>query len=629
MTYSSCVAYRRRGRVEILEDKTVKKSKTGPIIAGAALVIVILLIIAGTKLIQRYVPSDERQDLAEYYGLENSPEDMAIVLNDQLTDIKARYIDGYVYVDYDTVHDLFNERFYWDANENLLLYTLPDSLLTIPSGGNTYQQDKDTMTTPYTIVRNDKDTMYMALEFVEEYTMLDYVVYKDPNRVVITTEWGEVDTITVKRDSQVRVKGGIKSPILCDVEKGQVLDLLETGDKWTKVCTKDGYVGYVKNNYLGEVGTATIKDDFEEPVFTHLTRDYTIEMAWHQVTSKDANSNVANVLQNTKGINVISPTWFYLKNRNGDIGSYATSDYVNYCHQQGIEVWGLVSNLTENTTVEDTTYVMTHTSARQNLENQLISEAISYNLDGINLDFESLSGEVGDGYIQFIRELSLKCANNGIVLSVDNYVPTEYTAFYNRAEQANFADYIIIMAYDEHYGGGDEAGSVASIGWVTEGVENTLKEVPADQVILGCPFYTKLWSLTPVAAEEGDTETDTAGETEGDAVAEAEPDAETDTEAGEDAEEPAYTIGYENLGMDTSKRRLELNGAAYSWSDEYGQNYAEFESDGVTYKIWLEDADSIALKLDVMKNYGLAGCSFWKLGFETQSIWDTIIKYTD
>lgn len=596
-----------------------RKKKTGPVIAGVVLLVLIGLIVVGTKLIQRYVPSDERQDLAEYYGLSDSEESMALVLNNQVTDIKVRYLDGTVYVDYNTVHDLFNPRFYWDANENLLLYTLPDALLTIPSGGNTYQQDKDTKTVDYTIVRNDKDTMYMALDFVKQYTNLTYTVYEDPNRVVINTEWGDVETVAVKRDSQLRLKGGIKSPILCDVQKGQVLDVLETGEKWTKVCTADGYVGYVKNNYLGDRDTITRSNEFEEPVFTHITKDFTIEMAWHQVTTKDANSNVATVLQNTKGINVISPTWFYLKNSNGDIGSLATSDYVNYCHQQGIEVWGLVSNLTENTTVEDTTYVMTHTSARQNLENQLISEAISYNLDGINLDFESLSSEVGDGYIQFIRELSLKCANNGIVLSVDNYVPTEYTAFYNRAEQANYADYIVIMAYDEHYGGGGEVGSVASIGWVTEAVENTLKEVPAEQTILGCPFYTKLWSLTPVEPEEEETEEDTPE------------DGDVEEEVAEEGQEeiPSYTIGYENLGMDTSKRRLELNGATYSWSDEYGQNYGEFEKDGVTYQVWLEDADSIALKLDVMKSNQLAGCSFWKLGFETQSIWDTIIKYTD
>ena len=189
-------------------------------------------------------------------------------------------------------------------------------------------------------------------------------------------------------------------------------------------------------------------------------------MAWHQITNADANTTIASVLQNTKGINVISPTWFYLNDNNGNIASLASSDYVNYCHQKGIEVWALVSNL-ENKDV-DTTSVLTYTSKRENLINNLISAAIQYNFDGINVDFEALSSEVGDSYIQFIRELSLKCANNGIVLSVDDYVPSSFTAFYNRAEQATFADYVVVMAYDEHYAGSEEAGSVASIGFVKE-----------------------------------------------------------------------------------------------------------------------------------------------------------------
>ena len=608
----------------------MKKKRTGLIVAVILLLLLVAVILAGTKAIQKYVPSSERQNLYEYYGLAYEDElineqQMAIVMNERILDVSARYMDGEVYVDYDTVHDLLNDRFYWDANENLLLYTLPDNLITVPSGGNRYQIGKENQTADYTIVRNDSNTMYMALDFVQRHTNFTYEVYESPNRVLITSEWGEADTAAVKRKTELRVKGGIKSPILREVEKEEIVDVLDIGEKWSKVYTEDGYVGYVKNKCLGKTVSVTRSNEFEEPEYTHITKDFTIEMAWHQVTTADANNKVANVLQNTKGINVISPTWFYLTGNSGEIGSLASMDYVNYCHQQGIEVWALVSNLTDNTTTEDTTYVMTHTSARQNLENQLISQAIQYNLDGINLDFEALSSEVGDGYIQFVREFSLKCANNGIVLSVDNYVPTEYTAFYNRREQANFADYIVIMAYDEHYGVDSGVGSVASIGWVTEGVENTLLEVPADQTILGCPFYTRLWSLTP---ETQDT-TEPEGEQDAQEPDDGSDDSDEASEETDQATDVQYVIGFENLGMETAKKRLEINGADYAWSEEYGQNYGEFVNDGVIYQVWLEDAESIARKLDLMKSKQLAGCSFWKLGFETDSIWDTIIKYTD
>ncbi len=579
-----------------------KNTKLAPVIVVIVLILLVLLITVGTKIIQKYIPSKEHQDMTEYYHLQ-ADDDISLVVNHEVLETPGKYIDGEVYVDYETVHDRFNDRFYWDANENVLLYTLPDNLVTVAAGSNTYQVGKENQSADYTIVRNDSNTMYLALDFVEQYTNITHEVYEDPNRTVINTVWGDVDTAPAKKATQLRLKGGIKSPIVKDLEKGETLTILDAGDSWTKAMTEDGVIGYLKNKFVGKVTTETLNNDFTEPEFTHISKDFTIEMAWHQVTTKDANSTIATVLQNTKGINVIAPTWFYLNDNNGNIANLASLDYVNYCHQNNIEVWGLVSNL-ENKEV-DTAAVLTHTSTRQYLVNQIISAAIQYDLDGINLDFESLNSEaVGDSYIQFIRELSLKCANNGVVLSVDNYVPSAYTAFYDREEQANFADYVVIMGYDEHYAGSDE-GSVASIGFVTNGVADTLKEVPANQIILGCPFYTRIWAETPKADDEEDT-----------------------TAAAAEDYVP-YDLTSEAVGMDTVQKRLELNGATPTWSEEDGQNYAEYVNDGVTYKVWIEDAASLEKKLEVMKSNKLAGISFWKLGFETDSIWDTIIKYTN
>ena len=321
-------------------------------------------------------------------------------------------------------------------------------------------------------------------------------------------------------------------------------------------------------------------------------------MGWHQVTTTDANSTVANVISNTKGLNVISPTWFYLNDNDGNLMNLASADYVDYCHSQGVEVWALVSNL-ENEEV-DTTEVLTHTSKRTNVVNQLIAAAIQYNFDGINVDFEALSKDAGEGYIQFIRELSLKCENNGIVLSVDNYVPMEYNLFYDRKEQANFADYVIIMGYDEHYAGSD-AGSVASIGFVNQGIEDTLKEVPAEQVILAAPLYTRVWALTPKDAGE-------------------------DVEAASEDYVP-YELSSQAVGMQEAWNMVSANGVEPTWSDEDGQYYAEYVNDGVTYKIWLEDTKSLELKLQAATDNGLAGVAFWKLGFDDASLWDTAIKY--
>lgn len=582
-----------------------KQQKNNHSVIIAAVFIVVVILIAGISLlVKKYSPSKERVNLNSYYNVQNE-EDMAIVVDNQRLEDVAKYWEGHVYLEYQTVHDYLNERFYWDANENILRYVTPTDVISVNAGEQSYMVTKSSENTDYTIVKVDADKMYIALDFVQKYTeypAISYKVYEKPNRVAIESKGGTIKTAEVKRSTEIRQKGGIKSPIVVDVEKGATVTILESGNDWDKVCTQDGMIGYIRNNKLGSEQKTTVKAKGEQPVFNHLLKDKTISMGWHQVTNQDGNKRVANVLQSIKGINVLSPTWFYLNDNDGNIYSLANHDYVNYCHQQGVEVWALISNL-ENSEV-DTTYVLTHTSVRDKLVNQIIASAIEYNLDGINLDFEALAGEVGDAYIQFIRELSIKCENNNVVLSVDNYVPSSYTAFYNRSEQALFADYIVIMAYDEHTRASEDVGSVASIGFVKKGVEDTLKEVPANQTILGMPFYTRVWELTPK---------DGAGE---------------DVESASEGYLP-YTFTCSEEGMQTVENRYTVNGAQPTWDDTTGQYYVEYENSGKTYKIWIENEASLEEKLKVMKDNSLAGAAYWKLGFERATAWDTIIKYVN
>lgn len=589
---------------------TRKKKNNTHVFVAAAFIIIVIMIAGISMLIKKYSPSKERVDLNAYYNIQNE-DDMAVILDNERLEEVAKYWDGHVYLEYRVVQDKLNQRFYWDFYENILRYVTPTDVVSVNAGEQSFMVSKTSENTDYTIVKVDADQMYIALDFVQKYTNIDFQVSEEPNRVQITSKWGDVKTAQTKGNTEIRQKGGIKSPIVADVSKGSKVTVLESGDNWSKVCTEDGMIGYLKNKRLGEVTTETLSREFEEPVFTHMLKDKTISLGWHQVTNQDGNNRVANVLQSTKGINVLSPTWFYLNDNNGSIYSLANQNYVDYCHQQGVEVWALVSNL-ENSEV-DTTYVLSHTSVRDKLVNEIIAAAIQYNLDGINLDFEALSAYtseedgkryVGDAYIQFVRELSIKCKNNNIVLSVDNYVPSSYTEFYNRSEQALFADYVIIMAYDEHTRVSDDVGPVASIGFVKEGVENTLKEVPAEQIILGMPFYTRVWELTP---KEG---------------------------AGEDVESASedylpYEFTCVEEGMQTVENRYTVNGAQPVWDEESGQYYTEYENGGKTYKIWIENEASLEEKLKVMKEHSLAGAAYWKLGFERSSAWDTIVKYVN
>ncbi len=585
--------------------------------------IVLIVVIAGIVLarsdngLKNLFPSSEATDYALFYGLE-SEEDVLITFDNEVLEETGLLLDGEVYIPYEVLHSDLNARFYWDSTEEILRYTLPEGIVNVEPETAEYTVAKESMTADCTIVRIQDGEMYLSLSFIAQYTDIRSDFYEDPNRVVISDVWGETEYTAVKKNTEVRELGGVRSSILTELSRGDRVTVIEELDDWAEVCTEDGFVGYVKKKALGDTQTEVYTSDFVEREFSHISKNYTINMAWHQVTSQDANAGVSDILASTKGVNVISPTWFYLDDDEGGIASLASSDYVTYCHQQGIEVWALVSNL-ENTDV-DTTKVLSVTSSRDTLVNNLVSEAIKYDLDGINVDFESLEGEAGAGFLQFIRELSLKCRNNDIILSVDNYAPASYNAFYSRDEQAVFADYIILMAYDEHYSGSDE-GSVASLSFVTQAVADTLEEVPAEQLVLGCPFYTRLWKLTPVGEEdESDDDTSAAGEA-------ADTDASEDSASGGEGDD--YTVSSEALSMSEAEARVNANGAEYEWLEDCGQYYAEYEYDGSTYKIWLEDQNSIEKKLEVMQSNGLAGASFWKLGYEKNTVWDTIAKFME
>ena len=323
---------------------------------------------------------------------------------------------------------------------------------------------------------------------------------------------------------------------------------------------------------------------YEEPEYTSLTREEKISLGWHQVMSEAANGTLAEAVSGTKGMNVISPTWFSLIDNEGGIRSIASQNYVNQAHQMGLEVWALVDNFDQNVSSYE---VLSKTSTRTRLIDNLMAEVLRYDIDGINVDFEDLSYDSGEPFIQFLRELSIRCRADGIVLSVDNYVPRESTTHYDRKEQGIVADYVIIMGYDEHWGGGGVAGSVASIGFVEDGIVQTVEEVPPHKVINALPFYTRVWK----------------------------------TQNGQ--------VTSEALDMETAQNFVANNNVEVYWDQETCQNYGQIQKADTLYQVWLEDAKSIETKLTIMQKYNLGGVAAWKLGFETPDIWGVIAAYTN
>ena len=592
------LARRRRSQAKRRRQRTI-------ILKGIFTFIIIVGIIAALFLWRRYGPSKERADLDEYYGIK-SENQLAVVVNNEILEPGGMLSDGKAYVEYSLVRDYINERFYWDPNENTLLYTLPNDVVSVGVGNKEYSVSKAKNSVDYTILRTEGSTAYIALDFVKQYTDMDYEVYDNPGRVMICTETGTTTVAEVKRDTQVRYQGGVKSPVLTDVEKKEVVTVIETEGSWKKVRTEDGFIGYIKESALKKEKAEKMDRGFEEPDYTSISKDYTINMAWHNVTNTDANSSVLEMIAQTKGLTTISPTWFHVADTAGNLESISSADYVNYAHQSNIEVWASIRDFDGGINSQEESYeLLSHTSNRDNLINQLIAAALQVGLDGINVDFEKISTECGEHYIQFIRELSVKCRQNGLVLSVDNYVPQAYNQQYHRKEQGVFADYVIIMGYDEHYAGSPEAGPVASYNFVKEGIEQTLKEVPAEKVINAVPFFTRVWKETAKTAEE------------------------LRQQEGTESAEYSMNVESEAYSMTEVENILSQVGVTPTWDDEVKQNYATWESEGSTYEVWVEDASSLEPKLQLIKEYGLAGSAAWRLGYEKTEIWDLILKYVN
>ena len=586
-----------------------KRRKRNLVIKMMLFFIIIVGVVGGGILFKKYGPTKEKADLNEYYGIEKENQ-LAVIIDNEVIGAVGIMLDGRAYVEYPIVRDYLNGRFYVDYNENILLYTLPEGTITANVGSAEYTFQKQKQNVGYTLLKMEGDKAYIALDFIQEYTNIDFQTYEqtaeEPNRVMIVSDWGETTVAAVKRNTPVRYRGGVKSPILTQVSKKEKVTVIEDEDNWKKIRTEDGYIGYVKSSNLKNETKEVFSREFTEQVYPNISKNYTINLAWHVVTNRTANDSVLSTIADSKGLTTISPTWFTVADTKGNINSLASSTYVNYVHQSGIEVWGLVRDFDGGIDSYEESYeLLSHTSSRENLINQLIAEALKTGLDGINVDFEKVSKDCGEHFIQFVRELSVKCRQNGIILSVDNYVPQGFNAHYNLKEQGIVADYVIIMGYDEHYAGSYESGPVASLAYVKSGIEETLKVVPKEKTINAVPFYTRLWKEVPKTAEE------------------------LAAQEGTEAAEYPLKVTSVAYGMRAAEQVIAGAGAQIVVDEATGHNYAQWEEAGATYRIWLEDEAALEAKLKLMKEYGLAGNAAWRLGFEKSDTWDLILRYVN
>lgn len=551
------------------------KNRKNSILKAFCAVFFLAVITGGVFLYWKFGPYRERADLTSVYKADKN--ETVLYLNYEKQEAVGIYENGQTYLPMDWVSENVNSRFYWDEGEEMLVYALPEEILyadgsSVGSGGQPLILEKE-------------DGVYVSMGLVLNYTKVRIQAFDrtDAKRVFIEDTFENVPMADVRGTVQVRTKKDVKSPILTECRRGDSVTVLETDEKWVKVATPDGHVGYVKNRKLKNLRSETMESDFKEPVYQNISLDEKILLAFHQVTIPEANGKLEELLEPSEGVNVIVPTWFTLSSNDGDYESLASRGYVDKAHEKGLQVWAMLDNFSKECSKNvQSEILLSKTATRQKLIADMMEEAENYGFDGFNLDFESLKPEAMPHYVQFIREMSIACRERGLVLSVDNYVPSEYTADYNRKEQGIVADYVIIMGYDEHYAGG-EKGSTASIEFVEKGITDTLLEVPKEKIINAVPFYTRLWT-----EEDGKT-TSSA------------------------------------LGIYKAKEWIDENDVELSWQKDLGQYYGEHkESETATEYLWMEEEKSLGLKMDLIRKYDLAGTAGWKLGLESPEIWDVI-----
>ena len=558
------------------------KGKSFRLLGGFIIAVGLIAIIAVCFI--KFMPTSKWMGPDEYFGALGENE-AAVIVEDHIASERALVLDGSAYIDYTLVQRELNSRFHWDSSASLLLFTTAEQTFEIAPNSTTYVVDGESFDAGYEILKTTSSGMFLSVNFMQQYSDLKCEQFEAPSRILVTFGSKDITTATIKRDCAVRYQGGIKSLIITKVTEDTVVTVLEQMDHWTKILTPDGYIGYVKNGNLRDIEDTQREAYYIGPEYTSIHREGLVNLVWHQINYPEMNANLEADMAGATGVNVVSPTWYFLSDNEGNVQSFADGTYVQKAHEMGLQVWALVSNFSENVS---TATLLSSRTARQNLQNYLVNQALELGFDGINIDFEGIAQEAGYDYVQFMRELSILCRKNQIILSVDVPVPMDFSTHYNRRELGVVCDYVIVMGYDEHYAGSDIVGSVASMDFERTGIENMLQEVPKEKLVSGIPFYARLWYTKTL--EDGQTE-----------------------------------VTSKAVSMEEAEQILAENGVASTYDESTGQQYAQWtDSEGTLCQIWLENDESIAQRASMVKEYGLAGIAEWVLGNEKDSVWSVI-----
>lgn len=559
------------------------KNKRIQAIAGAF----VLTLIAAGILAVYIVRNMPNKNMVEPYDI---PQTRLVIGDKWLKDTAPPFLEGnQIFLPFDTIKKYIDNYIWYDDVLDKVTITTKDRVIRMKTGSLEALINERPMELKFSVQRKN-DILYVPIDFLDDlygislnYIAENDVVTIDYNNMVYRTAW--------PNDARTYIRTGesIKEPIVKKY-KGQGKDELELprssqtslivfeeSEEWYRVRTYDGVLGYVKKDEVtisGSQYTIETEEEKKPPVLTNGK----INLVWDMTYSK---KNIQLSAEKTPGIDVISPTWFEIIDREGTIKNRATPEYMEYAHKNGWQVWALFSNAFSD--IEGTSIILNNSDLRQEIIRNVLAYASIYKLDGINIDFENIYKSDKDAYTQFVREFYPLAKEQGLYVSVDVSVPDgsdTWSKCFDRKALAESVDYVCLMTYDQHWASSPNAGSTAELSWVEENLQKTLTEVPAEKLLLGVPLYTRLWSQSK---EDG-------------------------------------KLSSVVLGVQSAWSNVEDNEAVVAWNDVSGQYQTSYEKEGTTYQMWIEDKNAVNMKTSLIHKYDLAGACVWAANFADENV---------
>jgi spore germination protein YaaH len=493
---------------------------------------------------------------------------------------------------FDVVSKFIDPTLLYEKNSDSVIITTQDKVIRLKTNQLTGLINEKPFTLRFPVEKAG-DNVYLPIEPLRKYYQIDLRESEDTGAVLLmkegdTVQWGKLisEQNHPKDQYALRSKPTIKAPIYADLKQAEAVMIWGEDNGWYRVQLANGTMGYVQK-------TQVVLDHIEMIPKQAEKQDFVawkplggkINLTWQQVNKKTPDTAAIKAMP---GLNVISPQWFHLIDGKGSLQNLADAAYVKWAHAQGLQLWALFGNATEQ---KQTTEALSTYDTRMNMIKQLVSFAQLYHLEGINIDFENVALRDKANMVQFVREMTPFLHEQGLVVSIDVTVKDgsdSYSKFMDRQAIAEVVDYMIVMTYDEHWAADQTSGSVASLPWVEKGIKQIMSEdaVPASKIVLGVPFFTRIWT--------------------------------------EQNKDNKTVVTSKAVSMDAVLKIIKDKKLTQTFDAASGQNYVEYTEGDKKMRIWIEDAMSMQSRMDILKRLDLAGVGSWSRSLETPDIWTTI-----